>query len=206
MLNVKNDNFKLNVKRTWKYIKKAKSSLIGYGSVSVVEAIITTILPLLSAKIILNMTNGVINQLIISSVAVLFIELILYLMVYFKGFFYQKIYQKTLIGIQKDVTREILNLEIEEIDKNSSGLFIDRVNKDTTDIAKLFMEYAYWISYIITNVGVLVTVYILNSYLFIYAIITSLVVYFINKKRLNKQYDISKKIKIIQEQKTGLTS
>ena len=173
MLNVKNDNFKLNVKRTWKYIKEAKSSLIGYGSVSVVEAIITTILPLLSAKIILNMTNGVINQLIISSVAVLFIELILYLMVYFKGFFYQKIYQKTLIGIQKDVTREILNLEIEEIDKNSSGLFIDRVNKDTTDIAKLFMEYAYWISYIITNVGVLVTVYILNSYLFIYAIITS---------------------------------
>lgn len=206
MLNVKNDNFKLNVKRTWKYIKKAKSSLIGYGSVSIVEAIITTILPLLSAKMILNMTNGVINQLIISSVAVLFIELILYLMVYFKGFFYQKIYQKTLIGIQKDVTREILNLEIEEIDKNSSGLFIDRVNKDTTDIAKLFMEYAYWISYIITNVGVLVTVYILNSYLFIYAIITSLVVYFINKKRLNKQYDISKKIKIIQEQKTGLTS
>lgn len=206
MLNVKKDNFKLNVKRTWKYIKEAKSSLIGYGSVSVVEAIITTILPLLSAKIILNMTNGVINQLIISSVAVLFIELVLYLMVYFKGFFYQKIYQKTLIGIQKDVTREILNLEIEEIDKNSSGLFIDRVNKDTTDIAKLFMEYAYWISYIITNVGVLVTVYILNSYLFIYAIITSLVVYSINKKRLNKQYDISKKLKAIQEQKTGLTS
>ena len=196
---MKKDNFKLNVKRTWKYIKEAKSSLIGYGSVSVVEAIITTILPLLSAKIILNMTNGVINQLIISSVAVLFIELILYLMVYFKGFFYQKIYQKTLIGIQKDVTREILNLEIEEIDKNSSGLFIDRVNKDTTDIAKLFMEYAYWISYIITNVGVLVTVYILNSYLFIYAIITSLVVYSINKKRLNKQYDISKKLKAIQE-------
>lgn len=203
---MKKDNFKLNVKRTWKYIKEAKSSLIGYGSVSVVEAIITTILPLLSAKIILNMTNGVINQLIISSVAVLFIELILYLMVYFKGFFYQKIYQKTLIGIQKDVTREILNLEIEEIDKNSSGLFIDRVNKDTTDIAKLFMEYAYWISYIITNVGVLVTVYILNGYLFIYAIITSLVVYSINKKRLNKQYDISKKLKAIQEQKTGLTS
>lgn len=203
---MKKDNFKLNVKRTWKYIKEAKFSLIGYGSVSVIEAIITTILPLLSAKIILNMTNGVINQLIMSSVAVLFIELILYLMVYFKGFFYQKIYQKTLIGIQKDVTREILNLEIEEIDKNSSGLFIDRVNKDTADIAKLFMEYAYWISYIITNVGVLVTVYILNRYLFIYAIITSLVVYFINKKRLNKQYDISKKLKIIQEQKTGLTS
>ena len=203
---MKDDNFKLNVKRTWKYIKEAKYSLIGYGSVSIIEAIITTILPLLSAKIILNITNGVINQLIISSIAVLFIELILYLMIYFKGFFYQKIYQKTLIGIQKDITREILNLEIEEIDKNSSGLFIDRLNKDTTDIAGLFMEYAYWISYIITNVGVLVTIFILNKYLFIYAVFTSLVVYFINKKRLNKQYEVRKKLKQIQEQKTGLTS
>ena len=202
---MKDDNFKLNVKRTWKYIKEAKYSLIGYGSVSIIEAIITTILPLLSAKIILNITNGVVNQLIISSIAVLFIELLLYLMIYFKGFFYQKIYQKTLIGIQKDITREILNLEIEEIDKNSSGLFIDRLNKDTTDIAGLFMEYAYWISYIITNVGVLVTIFILNKYLFVYAVFTSLVVYFINKKRLNKQYEVRKKLKQIQEQKTGLT-
>lgn len=203
---MKDDNFKLNVKRTWKYIKEAKYSLIGYGSVSIIEAIITTILPLLSAKIILNITNGVVNQLIISSIAVLFIELLLYLMIYFKGFFYQKIYQKTLIGIQKDIIREILNLEIEEIDKNSSGLFIDRLNKDTTDIAGLFMEYAYWISYIITNVGVLVTIFILNKYLFVYAVFTSLVVYFINKKRLNKQYEVRKKLKQIQEQKTGLTS
>ena len=203
---MKDDNFKLNVKRTWKYIKEAKYSLIGYGSVSIIEAIITTILPLLSAKIILNITNGVVNQLIISSIAVLFIELLLYLMIYFKGFFYQKIHQKTLIGIQKDITREILNLEIEEIDKNSSGLFIDRLNKDTTDIAGLFMEYAYWISYIITNVGVLVTIFILNKYLFVYAVFTSLVVYFINKKRLNKQYEVRKKLKQIQEQKTGLTS
>ena len=203
---MKDDNFKLNVKRTWKYIKEAKYSLIGYGSVSIIEAIITTILPLLSAKIILNITNGVVNQLIISSIAVLFIELLLYLMIYFKGFFYQKIYQKTLIGIQKDITREILNLEIEEIDKNSSGLFIDRLNKDTTDIAGLFMEYASWISYIITNVGVLVTIFILNKYLFVYAVFTSLVVYFINKKRLNKQYEVRKKLKQIQEQKTGLTS
>ena len=111
-----------------------------------------------------------------------------------------------MIGIQKDITREILNLEIEEIDKNSSGLFIDRLNKDTTDIAGLFMEYAYWISYIITNVGVLVTIFILNKYLFVYAVFTSLVVYFINKKRLNKQYEVRKKLKQIQEQKTGLTS
>lgn len=197
---------KINIKRTWKYIKEAKMNLFGYGIVSIIEAIISAIIPLLSAKVILNITNGVINQLILSAIAVFSIELILYVMFYFKGFFYQKIYQKTLISIQKSLAKEILNLEVEEIDKNSSGLFIDRLNKDTQDIAGLFMEYTYWISYIITNVGVLITVFILNKYLFIYAIITSILVYFINRKSLAKQYEVQKKLKVIQESKTSLTS
>lgn len=202
----KNDNFKLNIKRTWKYIKKARLNLIGYGLVSIIEAIISTIIPLLAAKVILNITNGIVNELILSAIIVFFIDLLLYAMVYFKGFFYQKIYQKTLISIQKSLTKEILNLEVQEIDKNSSGLFIDRLNKDTQDMAGLFMEYAYWLSYIITNVGVLVTIFILNKYLFMYAVITSLIVYFINKKSLAKQYEIQRKLKTIQENKTGLTS
>ena len=203
---MENDNFKLNVKRTWKHIKEAKLNLIGYGIVSIIEAIISAIIPLLAAKVILNITNGIINQLILSAIVVFIIELILYVMIYFKGFFYQKIYQKTLIAIQKSLTKEILNLEVQEIDKNSSGLFINRLNKDTQDIAGLFMEYAYWLSYIITNVGVLVTIFILNKYLFIYAVITSLIVYFINRKSLAKQYEVQRKLKTIEENKTGLTS
>lgn len=204
--NSKKDNFKLNLKRTWKYIKHSKMNLLGYGFVSIIEAIISAIIPLLSAKIILNITNGVINQLVLSAIAVFCTELILFIMFYFKGFFYQKIYQKTLIEIQKELTREILNLEIEEIDKNSSGLFIDRLNKDTQDIAGLFMEYTYTISYIITNIGVLLAVFILNKYMFVYAVITSILIYFINKKRLTKQYEAQKELKKIQESKTGLTS
>lgn len=203
---MKEKSFKQNIKRTWKYIKTAKMNLLGYGVVSIIEAIISAIIPLLSAKVILNITNGVIDQLIISALSVFFVELILYVMFYFKGFFYQKIYQKTLTSIQKAIAREILNLEIEEIDKNSSGLFIDRLNKDTQDISGLFMEYTYWISYIITNVGVLITVFILNKYLFVYAVITSIVVYFINRKSLGKQYEVQKKLRTIQESKTGLTS
>lgn len=203
---MKEKSFKQNIKRTWKYIKTAKMNLLGYGVVSIIEAIISAIIPLLSAKVILNITNGVINQLILSALSVFFVELILYVMFYFKGFFYQKIYQKTLTSIQKAIAREILNLEIEEIDKNSSGLFIDRLNKDTQDISGLFMEYTYWISYIITNVGVLITVFILNKYLFVYAVITSIVVYFINRKSLGKQYEVQKKLRTIQESKTGLTS
>ncbi len=67
------------------------------------------------------------------------------------------------------------------------------------------MEYTYWISYIITNIGVLVTIFILNKFMFLYALMTSILVYLINRKRLSKQYEVKKKLKVLQESKTGLT-
>ena len=198
-------NFIKNIKKTWNYIKECKASLAGYATVSVVEAIIGAILPLISAKIILNITDGMMKQLIFSALAVLIIELVLYVIFYFKGSLYQKIYQKTLVNLQVAVARETLKLEIKEIDKESSGMFIDRLNKDTQDISGMFMEYTYWLSYVISNVGVLVAVFILNKYLFVYAIITSIGIFLINKKRLSKQYEVHKRLKKIQEKKTGLT-
>ncbi len=103
------------------------------------------------------------------------------------------------------MARETLKLEIKEIDKATSGLFIDRLNKDTGDISAMFMEYTYWISNVISNIGVLFAIFILNEYLFIYAIITSICIFLINKKRLSKQYEVQKNLKKIQENKTGLT-
>ena len=202
---MKKNSFFKNIKKMWKYVRNSKGSLIGYLFVSIVEGVIGAILPLISAKIILNITDGLINQLILSALAVLIIELVLYTMFFFKGKSYQKIYQKTLVNLQVDVARETLKLEVEEIDKSSSGLFIDRLNKDTSEISGMFMEYTYWISKVLSNIGVLVAIFILSKYLFIYAIITAVLIFIINKKRLSHQYKIQKKLKLIWEKKTGLT-
>lgn len=198
-------HFFKNIKKTWVYIKDCKANLIGYAIISIIEAIISAILPLFGAKIILNITDGIMEQLILSALIVCGIEFILWIAYYFKGFFYQKVYQKTLINLQTAVARETLKLEIKEIDKATSGLFIDRLNKDTKDISEMFMEYTYWISNVISNIGVLFAVFVLNKYLFVYALITSSCIFLINKKRVSKQYEVQKSLKKIQEKKTGLT-
>lgn len=199
-------SFIKNVKKTWTYIKDCKSNLIGYGMVSIVEGIIGVILPIYSAKIILNITSGVMEQLLVSAFFVFGIDIILYTMNYLKGLLFQKIYQATLIRLQVAVARETLKLEVKEIDQASSGLFIDRLNRDTQDISSMFMEYTYWISYVISNIGVLIAIVILNRYLFLYSVIISLILFFINKVRLKKQYEIQRNLKKLQEKKTGLTS
>lgn len=198
-------HFFKNIKKTWFYIKDCKANLIGYAIVSIIEAIISAILPLISAKIILNITDGIMEQLILSALIVCSIEFILWIAFYFKGFLYEKVYQKTLINLQIAVARETLKLEIKELDKATSGLFIDRLNKDTGDISAMFMEYTYWTSNVISNIGVLFAVFILNKYLFVYALITSTCIFLINKKRLGRQYEVQKSLKKIQEKKTGLT-
>lgn len=199
-------NFIKNIKKTWKYIKDCKFNLVGYAVVSIIEAIIGAIIPLISAKIILHITDGLMDQLLLTGLVVFGIEAVLYLMYYGKGYFYYKVYQKTLINLQVAVAKETLKLEVKEIDKETSGLFIDRLNRDTQEISSMFMEYTYWTSYVISNVGVLVAIFFLNKYFFVYALLVAVCVFLINRKRLNKQYEVQKEVKKLQEKKTGITS
>ena len=209
VVNVKKDKkgksiFFRNIKKMWKYIKESKYNLVGYAFVSIAEAVLGAIAPLYAAKVILNLTNGVINQLILSASFVLVLDLIMNVLQFFKGFWFQRIKQKTIVNLQFEVAKETLKLEIKEIDKANSGLFIDRLNRDTQDISSLFMEYTYYLSYVISNIGVLIGIYLLNKYLFVYAVITSIGLFFIDKKRLSKQYAINKNLRKMQEKKTGL--
>lgn len=196
----------VNLKRIWKYIKKSKIYLFGYALVSIVEALISVVLPLISSKLILNITDGLFDQLIITSLVVFAISIVLYICFFFKGYFYRKIYNKTMNLLKIDVARNILMLEISEIDKESSGLFIDRLNNDTEEISDVFMQFAYWLSYVITNVGVLVTIFFLNRIVFVFSLVTSLAIYLVRKKRINKNYSINKNIKKLNEKTTSLTS
>lgn len=195
-----------NVKRTWKYTKNCKANLIGYTLVCIGEGIIGAVIPLVSAQIILNITSGSIEQLILTAILVFALESLNSAIEYFKMTLYQKIYRKTLVNLQVEVAKETLKLEVGEIDKNTSGLFIDRLNRDTQDISLIFIQYIYWISYTISKIGVIFTIFLLNRYLFLYSIITSMCLFFINRKKLSKQYEVQKQLRISQESKTGLTS
>ena len=173
---------------------------------SIFEAIFSIVIPLITAKIILNMTSSAIKQLFLSAVALLIIKILSSFFVFFKSYFYRKIYHKTLIGLQTTLASKILNIEIDEINKNTSGLFINRLNKDTSEISSVFMQYAYYVSYFLSGLGVLISIFIQNKYMFIYSCFTSFITFLINRVKISKQYKVKKEVNIIDEKKTGLTS
>lgn len=203
----KKDNaFLTDVKKIWKYIKKARMSLLGYGMVSILEAASSIVVPLITAKVILSMTSSAIKQLLLSAVLLLIVKLISSILVFFKAIFYRKIYHKTLIGLQTSLASKILDIEIEEINKNTSGLFINRLNKDTSEISSVFMQYAYYLSYFLSGIGVLISIFVQNKYLFVYSCLASLITFSIDRVKISKQYKVKKEVNIIEEKNTGLTS
>lgn len=201
----KNSLFK-NLKKTWKYLGKGKKYLIIYIIISILEGVMSAIYPLISAKIILNLTSGFIEQLIWTALLLFTIDMGFSIGNTLKSYFYNLVSRNVGINLQTAIARETLRLEISEIDKASSGVFIDRLNKDTADIAGTFMEYSYWFSQIVTNIGVLYAIFALNKYLFTYSVVIALIVFIIDKKRLAKQYEIQKKGRKLHEKKTSLTS
>ena len=64
-----------NFKKSWKYIKNQKFYLIMCLIFSMMLTVIGVIVPLFSAKILINITGSNFEELIIVAVVVLFIEL-----------------------------------------------------------------------------------------------------------------------------------
>jgi len=194
-----------NVKKTWKFLKEGKKYLIFYIIVSILEGILGAIYPIISAKIILHITSGAMSQVLLTAGIVFLLDFLYSISSMFKTKLYNKVYRHVAVNIQTEIAKETLKLEISEVDKASSGVFIDRLNKDTADISGVFMEYTYWLSNIISKLGILYAVFCLNKYMFIYSVVMAGILFFMDKKRLEKQYEVQKIGRELHEKKTSIT-
>ena len=127
-----------NLKFAWKYIKDQKSRLISFVIASLLNVIISIIVPILSAKIIINLTSNELNQALYTSLVILAVGLIRNLTSYFERLFTQVVYRETFKKIQIHLGGEILKIENKCLDSNSSGVFIQRLTNDTSKIADVF--------------------------------------------------------------------
>lgn len=206
-MKTKNNKLSLNnIKKAFKYTKRARKYCALYLLVAILDGINGILLPVFSAKVILGITDKIINQVILSASIVFLIELFNSILLYLKVLASRKIQQAASSDLQYDLIKETMKIETSEIDKKTSGLFVDRLNKDAQELSTMFMEFSYCITKIISNIGVLVAILLLNKYLFIYSIIISIIIFLISKIRVNKGSTFRKALRKINEEKTGLIS
>ena len=192
-----------NLKFTWRYVKDQKFRLLGYSICNMFAIAVSIIVPIISAKMIVYLTNNVFYQLIVMAVILFFVENIRNVVFFFASYFSQVTYRETFCKLQVELGKTILKLTNDSLDKNSSGVFIQRLTGDTSKIADVFNVLNYHLSDILTNIGIFVAVFVIDYRIFIYLFVTTIILGIIDQKRISKTNEKDKEFRKENEKVSG---
>jgi ABC-type multidrug transport system fused ATPase/permease subunit len=193
-----------NLKMTGEFARKNKKYLFIFLIFNILICVLGVISPMLSAKQILYINDSSWNSLLNISLFILIVAFIKNICRILLRKSSEIFFRKTLLDLQITLANNILMLETEEIDKNSSGLFIDRLNRDTESLADVFNYLIDGLVEIITNIGVMGAIYIVNKFVFIYFVLAIIIMYILNKIRIKQKAIRDKEFRKIREKNTGL--
>ena len=202
--NIKIKDLFNNLKLTWQLTKGSRGYLIGLIILSIILCVISAIIPTLSAKQVLYINESTFDKLILTTIYVLLFELSTNIFRYFHRKLGQLFYKKMLVNIQIELSRETLKLETEEIDNNTSGLFINRLGQDTSTLADIFEKLIDVITEILTNIGILFAIFLINKIMFIYFLASITILFIVNKVRMKYKFEMDKELRKYNEKNTGL--
>lgn len=205
---MKKGNFnetKSNMKMSWYFIKNEKKTLFIMTIFTIVLSLISIVIPILSAKIMLNLTGGIFDELLKFSVFMFIVELTRNVFSKLSMMVSEKYVLKVVTNIQLKMVEEITKIETKEIDKTSTGTLIDRLN-DANSIVNIFTRILDVFVDFISNFGVLIVAMFINLYMFIFLILSSLIISYLDKKRRDIYYKEYKNYRKVNEEKTSLAT
>lgn len=185
--------FIANLKLVWRFAKYQKKNIIKTTIWKIIIMIISVVVPLISAKIIVNLTDNKIYQCLMFVVLMFVIENLRNFAIYFSNCFSQVVFRETMVLMQKSLGDAMLKLETKVIDDNGSGVFVQRLTNDVSLLSDEFSSINNYFGNIITNIGIFVAIFVINKWIFLYSVLYTILLYYIFKKR-NYLYNEKRKI------------
>ena len=192
-----------NLKFAWGYAKESKKYLILLMIANIINVIFGIVTPILSARIIIELTNNDYSRIILVAGAMFLVEFISDLFSYVSSRCSIKVYRNTLSVLEVDLGRNVLKLENACLDKNGSGVFIQRLTNDTSRLAEVFNGVLGMMSQIIKYIGILIAVFIVNRLVFLYVLIMLVILYMLEKIRTDKYKEDDKVSRKADERVSG---
>ena len=195
-----------NFKSTYKYAKKGKKYLWIFLILNVLITIITLIAPLMAPQRLLALTSNNYSKLLVFILLIFGIEIIRNFCNLAYNYTYSKFYYDARKNLQLELIRETLRITQKDLNNNSSGVFIERINGDTDNLTDIFTILIDYITDLIGNLGILVTVFFINFYLGLLYVFVIIIFFLYNKFSSNIIYENRKKYKKSREKTGGFIS
>ena len=170
------------LKYSYKYAKQEKKYLFLVLIANIILTIISIAVPIFGAKQIVSLTGGEWNRLIVVIITIFVLEIsrnlgrLIYMLSWNKYFYSVK------KNIQLDLAEEMLKITQDDLNMNSSGVFIERLNNDTEKLTDIFVDLLDWISDIVGGLGVFIGIFFINKIIFGIYLFFIVVLFFFQKR------------------------
>lgn len=195
-----------NIKRLYRYFKDSKGVLIIILIFTIIKSVLGVLIPLLSANLVLYLTDELWRQLLITAGIIMVINMVTSFFSIFEDKLTNRLHQSVDVAIQTNIAKELLELEVSELDAKSTGVFVERLNNDARGLSHQFMMLTWYLSNFLTSMGVLVSIFILSKIMFLYLLVFAIISFYFQNKRIKKQNKLRKDLFEINENNTGLAS
>ncbi len=187
-----------NLKFISKYNKSNKKLFTFYVIFNIIIIGLNIIIPIFSAKLIVSLTDNLLNQLFLISIILLGLQIIYQIFNLISNNLNIKINLNITKNLVLHVSDSILKMENNSIDNISSGSLINRITHNAASITCDTQSLLYNTKTLLTTSGIYMTVFILSPIIFIYFIIANIIIVLINKfyikenKKLQEDYNSAK--------------
>ncbi len=185
-----------NLKRIYSYGREYKKNLILFIIISIGVIAINLLFPILTARELLMLSSSLYKELLTVTLMIFGMCLLSDITSILLKKNAQKFFRGTTKKLQMASAREILKIELSSIDKEGSGIFIQRLTNDVEEIPKIFIRGIENLTGIFTSIGIFVAVFIINKMVFFYFLIASsilLMLYLLRMKKMDEEDKIYRK-------------
>ena len=176
-----------NLKFAWKYAKSEKFRLFIFILCNILQIAVSILFPIYSAKIIISLTLNEYTKIIMLGVVLFFIKFSSEFIYYVLRITSNIIYKNTLSNVETDLAKNVLKLNNKSLDENGSGVFIERMTGDTSNVSDAFNSILGNLSTIFNNIGIVVVIFVMNKLVFVYVLTMISIIYIISKIGANKK-------------------
>ena len=180
------------IKKVYGYTKGYRRYLWYYLLLIPFLSAVSIIVPYFSAKQIVAINSLEYTKLLKLSAIILGLEIFrnfvnfgtwINLMIYFR--------ESTRI-IKMKALKALMNIQNKDLDEIPSGVVIERVNTDCNKMADVIPTIADNLLGVITNIGVMVTVFVISKIMFLYMLAGSLILFIFKNIRIKKWFEFDK--------------
>lgn len=193
-----------NLKRVYNYGKKFKKNLIIFSFMSLSFIVINIILPIITAKELVYLTESTFMSLLLAAIVVLILESTVAINHWILRRNTQVFFRGTTKNIQLEAAKEILKIELTDIDKQTSGTFIQRIASDTNEMSLVFTRGMGYLTAVLTDIGIFVAIFIISRPAFWYYFICSSLLTLIHIIKVKQVNEEDKKFRVQREKTSGL--